>query len=350
MVSLLPVDDVDANTVFPGSLVPDLGLSGHPDDDYRVYVLASGDKYYVGAEERRFLRKRLLKQAEQRGAHWNKVYKADGVAYVMPVEHRAAEAYVYYALLAQLPANSVEKLGGWTQTSTSLSPLAKLLCQEARRNVIGACFTCGSKEHFAYECKATPQVALYPCKQCRDVIRVTARGQTPLGPTTAVSSAPSTAAAAQAVSSPSARASPEPPAKRRRVSRATSCLRVRVCGVAYTTLAWYLGDANPNRHQRQKVADKCMDKALEMNGGDSKTLQSQAFARSPPGFGKEMLPGRVNLPHDWVESACGSKRWSDAKGKSGAEKVKLRRAATGGRESCRNVLWRVEDLAEVLDI
>ena len=120
--------------------------------------------------------------------------------------------------------------------------------------------------------------------------------------------------------------------------------------MAYTTLAWYLGDANPNRHQRQKVADKCMDKALEMNGGDSKTLQSQAFARSPPGFGKEMLPGRVNLPHDWVESACGSKRWSDAKGKSGAEKVKLRRAATGGRESCRNVLRRVGDLAEVLDI
>ena len=34
----------------------------------------------------------VVKQAEQRGAHWNKTYKADGVAYVMPVKHRAAEA------------------------------------------------------------------------------------------------------------------------------------------------------------------------------------------------------------------------------------------------------------------
>ena len=170
---------MDANTVFPGSLVPDLGLIGHRDDDFRVYVLASGDKYYVGVEEKRFLKRRLAKQAEQRGAHWNKVYKADGVAYVMPVKSRAAEAYVYFALLAKLPGNSVEKLGGWTQTITNLSPLSKLLCQEARRNVTGACFTCGSNNHFAYECKSAPQVAHYTCKHCHNVIAVTARGQTP---------------------------------------------------------------------------------------------------------------------------------------------------------------------------
>ena len=70
---------------FPGSLVPDLGLVGHPDDERRVYVLASGDKYYVGIEERRFLKQRLARHVEQRGANWIRTYKADGVAYVMPV-------------------------------------------------------------------------------------------------------------------------------------------------------------------------------------------------------------------------------------------------------------------------
>ena len=344
MPALLPVGDVNASTVFPGSLVPDLGLTGQPDGEYRVYVLASGDKYYVGVEERRFLKQRLVKQAEQRGAHWNKVYQADGVAYVMPAKNRAAEAYVYYALLAHVPAKSIEKIGGWTQTSTSLSPLAKLLCQEARRNVSGACFICGSKEHFAYECKSSPLVALYPCRQCHNVIKVTARGQTPAGTTTVASSADTV----QASNASEATASAEPPAKRRRVSRASSCLRVRVCGVSYTTLAWYLGNACPNRHQRKNVADACMEKAVEMEGGDAKTLQAQAFAKAPPGFGKEMLPGRVYLPHSWVESACASIRSSHTKGKQGAEKVELRRAEAGGRDSCRNVLWRLEDLERVL--
>ena len=351
MPILLPVGEVNASTVFAGSLVPDLGLTSNPDEEFRVYVLASGDRYYVGVEERRFLKQRLVKQAEQRGAHWNKVYKVDGVAYVMPVTHRAAEAYVYYALLAQLPGKAVEKLGGWTQTSTNLSPLTTLLCQEARRNVMGACFTCGSKEHFAYECKAAPPAAPYTCKQCHNVIKVTARGQTPTGPTTAAptSAAPS-AAAAQASSAVEAEAATERKAKRRRVSRASSCLRVRVCGVAYTTLAWYVGNTDPSPHQRKKVIDGCMEKALEMSGGDAKTLHSQAFARAPPGLWKEMLPGRINLPHDWVESACGSIRALKSKGKFGAEKVKLRRAATRKRDSCRGVLWRLEDLERVLGI
>ena len=343
--------------MFAGTLVPDLGLAGDPNDEFRVYVLASGDKYYVGVEERRFLKQRLLKQIEQRGAHWNKVYKADGVAYAMPVKNRTAEAYVYFALLAQLPSKSIDKLGGWTQTSTNLSPLSKLLCQEARRNVTGACFTCGSSSHFSYECKSAPQVAHYVCRRCSHVIAVTARGQTPAGPT--ASAAPTAPAAPAAPAAPSAapavspliatiEAPVGPQTKRSRVSRASSCLRVRVCGVAYTTWAWYLGDTNPNRHQRQKVTQGCMDKAVEIDGGDAKTLQSQALAEVPRGLGKELLRGRVSLPHDWVASVCSSSRLVECKGRAGAQKVRLRKATAGNRTSCRGVLWRLEDLERAL--
>ena len=52
MPRLLPVGEVNASTVFAGSLVPDLGLTGNPDEEFRVYVLASGDRYYVGVEDR----------------------------------------------------------------------------------------------------------------------------------------------------------------------------------------------------------------------------------------------------------------------------------------------------------
>ena len=68
---------------FQAFLVPDLGLVGHPDAERRLYVLASGDKYYVGVEEGRFLKQRLAKHIAQRGARWNRTYKADGVAYVV---------------------------------------------------------------------------------------------------------------------------------------------------------------------------------------------------------------------------------------------------------------------------
>ena len=208
------------------------------------------------------MRQRLLKQAEHRGAYWNKTYKADCVAYVMPVTHRAAEAYVYYVLLDTLPAKSISKIGWWTQTSTSLSPLAMLLCQEARRNVAGACFTCGSKTHFAHECKSVPQVAHYPCKQCHNAIGVSARGQTPPASATTAPTPPLHAAIAHAPSALAAAASVEPAPKRRRVSCASSCLRVRVCGVAYTTLAWYLGETNP----KSTSAPAC-NKRLHGQGG-----------------------------------------------------------------------------------
>eukprot|EP00973_Karenia_brevis_P031540 4350290-Karenia_brevis.AAC.1 len=189
----------------------------------------------------------------------------------MPVAHRAAEAYVFYALLAKLPSKSLQRLGGWTQTSVNPPPLARMLAQEAWRNVRGSCFLCGSE----WECKAAPEAAPYPCQQCGTIVKVTCRGHTPEVTRTA---AAHEKRAAPAESAP--KQEPEP--KRPRVSRSNTCLRVKVCGVAYTTLGWFLGASNPNRHQLKKAKDKCMVKAVEISGGDSKTLQAQQFAACPP--------------------------------------------------------------------
>ena len=342
MAQLLPLADVNSKTVFPGTLVPDLGLRGAPEDEIAVYVLQSGDKYYVGAVERCYLKVRLAKHAEGRGAYWNKVNVPDGVVYVMPVPHRAAEAYVFYALLAKLPAKSLQRLGGWTQTSVNPSPPARLLAQEARRNVHGLCFACGSGDHFQFECSKPPEAAPYPCKQCGAVLKVTCRGHTP-GESTAAT--PQEKRKADEAIAPQAAHALEHEARRNRVCRSSVCLRVRVCGTAYTTLGWFLGDSCPNRHQRQKAMDKCMAKAVEMHGGDSKTLQAQMFTAAYPKWGKELLPGRTNLPHDWVDSACASVRAVKSRGKDGAASVQLRKATTGGVSQCRGLLWRVEDLA-----
>jgi hypothetical protein len=260
----------------------------------------------------------------------------------MPVPHRAAEAYVLFALLAKLPAKSLERLAGWTQTSVNPSPLARLLAQESRRNVLGKCFTCGAGDHFAYDCKALPEAAPYPCK-CGATLRITSRGQTPTETRSARAEPPT----GEKRDAPSRAEEAEP--KRRRVSLRSSCLRVRICGAAYTTLSRYLNDSNPNRHQRKKVLDKCMAKAVEVAGGDSKTLSSQGFAKQPRGLGRELRPGRSNLPHDWVESACTSVRSLRSHGKSGSKFVELRKAITGGEEGkCKGILWRLEDLEKVL--
>jgi predicted GIY-YIG superfamily endonuclease len=344
MVKLLPLEEVNARTVFPGNLVPDLGLRGDPEEQFRVYVLqGSGEKYYCGVEERRFLKQRLTKQFEGRGAKWNRTHPPDGIAFLMPVAHRAAEAYVFYALLAKLPAKSLERLGGWTQTSVNPSPLVRLVAQESRRNVLGKCFTCGSGEHFADDCASAPQTCPYPCKKCGETLRLTSRGHTP----SATRPAPSEPVAVEkrAVEAQAAEAEP----KRPRVSRSSLCHRVRVCGVAYTTVAWYMGTASINSKYMDQVKQKCWGKAVQIIGGDSKTLQTQLFARAPPGIGKELLPGRTNLPHEWVESACASVRSEQTRGKEGSSFIQIRKASTGQAGTCRGILWRLEDLQAVLD-
>ena len=89
----------------------------------------------------------------------------------------------------------------------------------------------------------------------------------------------------------------------------------------------------------ERVREGCAEKAVELSGGDSKSLVASGFAKAPPGRGKELLPDRERLPAVWATTACMSI-------KSG-EYIEIRKAQTGA-SGCRGLLWRVADLTEIV--
>ena len=121
-----------------------------------------------------------------------------------------------------------------------------------------------------------------------------------------------------------------------------TCLRVRVCGNTYTSLAWFLGMSKPGRKARQTAQSQCLERAVECQGGDTKTLAAQGFAKSSLAQGRELLPGRERLPHNWVDSRCLAVRSSRSGRNEKSEALQIRKAVGG--DSCRGVLWRLEDL------
>ena len=88
-----------------------------------------------------------------------------------------------------------------------------------------------------------------------------------------------------------------------------------------------------------------MDKAVEMKGGDSKTLVAKGFARNPPQLGKELLPERVNLPGGWTDTECATVLHSRSKAPVKTF-LQVRRASEVS--GWRGVLFRVADLQEAL--
>jgi hypothetical protein len=103
------------------------------------------------------------------------------VVLVLPAKTRAAEAFVYAALVEmQTPQKKCELAGGWTQTSPRPSPLCCLLIKETKRNLDRECFKCGG-DHFAQNCasKLLQPTCWYPCKNCGEKLYLTSRGQTP---------------------------------------------------------------------------------------------------------------------------------------------------------------------------
>ena len=98
-----------------------VGLVNDPLLPFRVYVLqckplsVGGEPtYYVGIEHRSQIWRRLQshKGQTETAAHFTKSHKPVQIELVWPAATRAAEAFVFYALLAKLPSNAVERLGG----------------------------------------------------------------------------------------------------------------------------------------------------------------------------------------------------------------------------------------------
>ena len=161
--------------------MPALGLASSSEGPYCVYVLRCGEVYYVGIDFWADASERIRAHFRGEGSDFTKHYPPTKVCMFLRVMSRAAEAYVYYALLDAKPDTLV---GGWTQTSWNPSPLVCLLTREARANLQGRCFNCDQKQHFAKDCPrgaGCQKTCWYPCKArgCGERVYITTRGQTP---------------------------------------------------------------------------------------------------------------------------------------------------------------------------
>ena len=102
---------------------------------------------------------------------------------------------------------------------------------------------------------------------------------------------------------------PIPPTERRPpvLEPPPSYARVCVLGREYTTLKWFLG-RKTNDAQLAKAVQYGFTRAIELSGGDSKTLQKREMVSETAARPPELLPSRQNLLSDWVETICPSLR------------------------------------------
>ena len=94
-------------------------------------------------------------------------------------------------------------------------------------------------------------------------------------------------------------ATPSPPV----LEPPPSYARVCVLGREYTTLKWFLG-RKTNDAQLAKAVQYGFTRAIELSGGDSKTLQKREMVSETAARPPELLPSRQNLLSDWVETIC----------------------------------------------
>ena len=346
-------DTVSAESEYHGPGVPQLGLAGGAETRrtaaYRVYVLRCAPprdnapfRWYVGLAHKSQIAKRLRDQFQggARAADFVRRARAIQVELVWPAETPAAEALVFYALLARLPAAAVAagRLGGWTQTQAHPSDFSALVLERDRRMLVGSCLSCGQSTHVARDCpRPFPDACELTCGRCAGPVYVSSLGA--VRPVQPRPPALPVAAAAHATSRKRPqRATADVPAATRQPPGAAPppYARVRVCGHAYTTLTWFNGGRQPGPKKRKTVCERCGANALELQGGDCKSLQAGGFATPA---GKELFPGATTLPTAWTATACTSVL--------SQERVKARRA--GGRVAGRGCLWRVSELQAVLE-
>ena len=345
------LEQVGPETVWKSKSMPDLGLSVSSGYEYRVYVLeCEASCLYVGIETRAKLAGRLRQHFAGRGAHFTKVHKPRSILMVWPATCTAVESYVYHALLAAQPAGRVEKLGGWTQTSTRVSPLAALQFEQARRSMRGSCFNCGGP-HYASSCPKATQGCTYTCPKCKASILVSSRGQS----TPSMLSGGSPSRVAQLppppLDRPSApqlkRAAPpgsscEPVTKAARTGSGSSGCVVSVCGKGYASLSWHLAKTKPTERECTKARAECGAGALAVRGGDLRTLAAQGFTAQPPRVARALMGDRTRLPSDWTDTLCKSVAKRSA--------LQLRKAGDVLCSTRANqLLWRVRDLQRTFD-
>ena len=94
---------------------------------------------------------------------------------------------------------------------------------------------------------------------------------------------------------------------------------------------------------------QCGQRAIELRGGDSKTLTTQGYARSGGGRYKELLDTTVykSLPTFWTDTEGDSVRSIHLTGKDKAKHVQVMRAAIA-TDKRQRLLFRESDLERTL--
>ena len=339
--------------------VPKLGLVEDLKYEYRVYALElAHDCFYVGIAHKSDVKRAVQRHFTSGGKapHYTCVHPPKRVLVVWPAISTAVEAFVYYSFLSRMDAGATKaklfRLGGWVQTSSKLSPVSALVQEEARRQLRSACFNCGSRDHYARDCKAPLNGCQYKCQApgCGSSILITSRGQTPQAPPACPPCAEVSSSSSRRL--PLAAAAPQPakgrvasvavvaggdqPAKKRRVEAKASARggkEISAMGDAYTSLSWYLCCSNPTPKQVRTAKRECSEHALELKGCHTRALDSAGFAATPPAKPKSLTGDRSRLGTSFVRTEL--------------ESVQVRRNSEG-EPGCRlsQVLFRVVDLRQ----
>ena len=159
MAARLPAwHEVTRSTRCHGPGVPELGFRDGDDlaqlwED-RVYVLRCKAHYdggpytwYVGSAKRHKVAERLKAQFTQAetAADFCKQNQPIQLELLWPVPSEAAEAYVFYALVATRTPQAVGsgRVGGWTATQAAPDQFNRLMMERDRRMLTGSCLKCG---------------------------------------------------------------------------------------------------------------------------------------------------------------------------------------------------------------
>jgi hypothetical protein len=172
----MDLQQIGADSCFWRKQLPDLQMTKDLSLPNRVYVLRCVDGIYVGFNHKSKVGARIRDHFAGKGADYTKHHKPKEVLGIWTVQHSAAEGYVFLLLLATMGAGSVHRLGGFTQTSVSPSPLCRQQYEEQRRLMRNLCFRCGGN-HWAKDCQRALQGIEYRCLACKEQILITSRGQ-----------------------------------------------------------------------------------------------------------------------------------------------------------------------------
>ena len=328
--------------------LPRLGWSENPDTTmpYRVYVLACGSARYVGICGRLGIKRRIARHFAGDGSAYTATRKPTKVLGIWPCPNRAAEAYVFYALAEKNTSAELAqgRLGGWTQTLPNPTKLGTFVLTREKRMLAQTCLDCGG-DHLASKCKSGKIDTLESvCANCGHVTAISNQGASWV-----IAAPPTTCRANESVASaarPQPKPKPEPvrpplaqarPAKRRRVEvPRRACLRVSAFGEDYTSLPWFFGGKKTGPTKYTRAFELCWANALELKGCDTKILEKRGFATMSSQDVPELVPGRRNLPADWLQTVCKARRGDDRL------QVRRARASTAGAV----VLYRKCDLDE----